>query len=103
MPSPTGGESTSTKAASAAKLARPPLIRIVEIVVDHIRDAVGLQRIVGIERARAIAPAFRQLQPLAEAREAVDGKLRIDDLRVGLHHVDVAVRRLELVDRPSGS
>jgi hypothetical protein len=66
------------------------------------RHALGLKLIILGQNACGIGPTFRQLQSLAETGKVGERERGIDDLRIGLHHIDLALGIDQFEDRFAG-
>ena len=77
---------------------RQALIGVEQLVLDDRRLSPRPQRQVLAQPAAAIAPAERQLEPVAERAQLTDRELGVADLGVALHHIARPVGGEELVD-----
>ncbi len=79
------------------------LVGVLELVLGDRRAARRAEHERALQPPRAVPPALRQRQAPAEAGQLAQREVRIDDLRQGLHDVDVAAGGDELEHRAPGA
>ena len=91
--------------ALAAARRRGELVGVLELVLEDRGAAVGREHEVGAQPAHAVAPARRRVEPAPERGQLRQRQVGVPDLRVALHHVDVAAGgdQLEHASGPSSS
>src|SRR3954471_11604743 len=76
------------------------LVGVLEVVLDDVcHSPNGSNDKVLVRLADAVLPTLRELEPVTQSRQIVFRKGRVYDLGITLHHVDLPIRRNQLVDR----